>query len=273
MANFSRSNILDHRNSPLPGPESHGPGNIAATARMMIQIGEGFGAGLPAYFIGMLTKMFTLQDWNGYSSGRWTATTTGTGAAVASNFDPQGGVLMTAGSSTTFNTNLQGPVTTGITPTEGVPYMALFRVKGSAMATGLGFTLGFGNSQVDPLTTNYTDGFFFKKAVLAATVVGEVRGNSGTARDTGTLLTMANDTMYQFGIFTIPSATAPQGLFAVWDQASGIPTVTPFTDLQLAALTAILTTPPTIYCNLNIKGASGNPTAVVNSLFAWGNQF
>lgn len=129
-----------------------------------------------------------------YSTLDWTATTTGTGAAAALNTG--GGVLLTAGSDSTFNTNLQSKNL--FAPGVGKKIQAWMRVQTSDITT-VGFDWSFGTSAVDPSTTNYTDCIKFKMTVGAGTVVGRVRGGSGTEAASATLYTMAAATDAFFG--------------------------------------------------------------------------
>ena len=132
-----------------------------------------------------------------YSTLDWTATTTGTGAAAA--LDTSGGVLLTCGSDSTFNTNLQSK--TLWAPGVGKKMVGGVILQPSDIST-VGWEWSFGTSAVDPATTNYTDCIKFKMAVGAGTVVGAVRGGSGTQSATGTLYTMtaATDAFFGFSV-------------------------------------------------------------------------
>jgi hypothetical protein len=137
-----------------------------------------------------------------YSSLDWTATTTGTSAAAAANTG--GGVLLTCGSDSTFNTNLQSKNLWA--PGVGKKLTAGAVVQVSDITT-VGFEYSFGTSAVDPATTNYTDCIKFKMAVGAGTIVGAVRGGSGTQSATGTLYTAAAATDLYVG-FNVDFGTA-----------------------------------------------------------------
>lgn len=132
-----------------------------------------------------------------YSTLGWTVTTTGTSAAAAANTG--GGVLLTAGSDSTFNTNLQS--TNLWAPLVGRKMTGGIILQPSDITT-VGWEWGFGASAVDPATTNYTDCIKFKMAVGAGTVIGAVRGGSGTQAVTSTLYTMvaATDAFFGFSV-------------------------------------------------------------------------
>jgi hypothetical protein len=201
-----------------------------------------------------------------YTAAHWTVTTTGTGAAVADATTAGGGLLLTTGSTSTFNTNLQSKQVW--TPVADKWFTVLARLRVSSI-TAVGFELNIGNSQVDPASTPYTDVVGLKMAVGAGTVVGNVAGNSGTAANSSTLYTMAADTDAFLG-FTFKlnaTATSAQGF---WFAGSSLKTatVTPFTAAQLTQLAAILTTPPSMYLNLHAKGSAANPTITYTSVLA-----
>lgn len=202
----------------------------------------------------------------GYNSAEWTVTTTGTGAAAASGTAAGGGIVLTCGSDSTFNTNLQSKQIW--TPVAGKWVTVLARLQASDITT-VGFEFGIGNSQVDPNSTNYTDVVGYKMTVGAGTVVGKVRGNSGTQAATGTLYTMtaATDAFLGFTFNLNATAASAQGF---WFAGSSLKTatVTPFTAAQLTQLAAILTTPPSMYLNLHAKGSAANPTITYTSVLA-----
>lgn len=201
-----------------------------------------------------------------YTAAHWTVTTTGTGAAVADATTAGGGVLLTAGSTSTFNTNLQSKQIW--TPVADKWFTVLARVQTSDITT-VGFEFNIGNSQVDPATTNYTDVVGMKMAVGAGTVIGKVRGDSGTQAATGTLYTLAAATDAFLGFSFKLNATA-SSCAGYWYAGSTIQgaTVTAFTSAQLTQLAAILTTPPSMYLNLHAKGSASNPTVTFTSVIA-----
>lgn len=202
-----------------------------------------------------------------YASGGWTVTTTGTGAAAAQAATAGGGVLLTCGSDSTFNTNLQSkPIWT---PVADKWMWAACRVQASDITT-VGWEFNIGNSQADPATTNYTDVIGLKMAVGAGTVLGKVRGNSGTQVTSSTLYTMTAATDAFFGFVFKLNATAANN--AGWFFAgSNIQTCTATNIASitggLAQMAAILTTPPSMYLNLHAKGSAANPTVTFTSVY------
>jgi hypothetical protein len=196
-----------------------------------------------------------------YAAGEWTTTTTGTGAAIADA--TTGGILLTCGSDSTFNTNLQSKL--AWTPVAGKHIVGLAIVQTSDITT-VGFEFNLGNSQVDPATSNYTDVIGVKMAVGAGTVLGKVRGDSGTQAASGTLTTLAAATQTFVGFHAVLNATAGSvdgAFFAGADIFSA--TTTYFTANQQTQAAAILTTPPTMFMNLSAKGSAGNPTVSFNA--------
>lgn len=226
------------------------------------------GGGFPANLLAALFSMNMFTSVGGmfpYASGGWTVTTTGTSAAAAQAATAGGGVKLTAGSDSTFNTNLQS---IGIwTPVASKRVIALGRVQASDITT-VGFEFNIGNSQVDPATTNYTDVVGIKMAVGAGTTVGKVRGNSGTEA-TVALSTLAATTDMFVGLTFTLNATAAlvDGGFFMGSNLMTA-TYTPFTADQKSQAAAILTTPPSMYLNLHAKGSAGNPTVTYTSAIA-----
>lgn len=202
-----------------------------------------------------------------YSASEWAITTGGTGDAQAVATTPGGGLLITYASDDNFDTTLDS--VWGFTPATGKVLSARYRVQVSD-ADGLGIKLGFttgGSAAALPFGTNYTDVIAFSKPIASAAMVGTVRGNSGTAANTGTLVTLSDATEIDIGFACMPHATAPWGFWYV-NAATGL-TVTPFTANQLTQLTAILTTPPTMYHTLHGTGVTAtNPTMTVTSCYA-----
>ena len=224
--------------------------------------------------MGLYNDMFPIvgAGEGAYAATAWTVTTNGTSAAVASAATPGGGVLMTAGSTSTYNTNLQS--VNYVVPTTARYYGAAFRVQGSSITTSQ-WSLGLGNSQPLPFTTDYTDTVCIQKAALTGVITGRVRGASGTAAVTGTLDTIANATEFMCGFsFYLAATTAtpgPQGFFWMNDLTTGF-AVTAFTSAQLTQLGAILTNYPNMYLNLNITGSAANPTMTVATAIAYGEN-
>jgi hypothetical protein len=125
--------------------------------------------------------------------------------------------------------------------------------------TAVGFSVGIGNSQADPATTDFTDGIYLRKPATTALVTGRVRGDSGTAAATGTLATAVNNTDILIGFSAKLHATTPAGQWVYGG------TITPFTDAQLVQLIRFLTTPATLFMQLCAKGSAGNPTVLIQA--------
>lgn len=226
---------------------------------------------MPANTLAELFQKYTLATLGGgipYASGLWTVTTTGTGAAAAQGTHPGGGVLLTCGSDSTFNTNLQSKA--GWTPVANKWVCAACRVQTSSITT-VGFEFNIGSSAVDPATTNYTDVIGFKMAVGSGAVVGKVRGNADTQVTTSTLYTMTAATDAYFALIFKLNATAANnaGWFIYGSSPENITGVTSIGDITggLAQMALILTTPQTMYLNLHAKGSTGNPTVSFSSAF------
>lgn len=203
-----------------------------------------------------------------YASAGWTVTTTGTGAAAAQASTAGGGVLLTCGSDSTFNTNLQS--ISPWTPVADKWVLAHCLVQTSDITT-VGFEFNIGTSAVDPGTTNYTDVIGFKMAVGAGAVIGKIRGNAGTQVTTSTLYTMTAATQAYFGILFKLSATAAlnAGYLLYGSAMNNLTGITNIGDVTggPAQMAAILTTPQTMYMNLHAKGSAGNPTVTFTSAY------
>ena len=234
--------------------------------------GDGMGAGMAAFLGGQLLFQNTFPVIGGfwpYTTGQWTVTTTGTGATVTQATTDGGGLLLTAGSTSTFNTNLQSIQT--LTLASGRKFGAAFRLQVSDI-TAVGFSLGFGASNVDPITSEYTNAVFLRKTAAGATLIGNVRGASGTIAASGTLATLVNTTEIMCGFYGVYSTTAANcsGAWWTYDTTNGY-LETPFTAAQLTQLAAMT---GTCYYNLNAKGSAGNPTVTVTSAFGyWDNAY
>jgi len=208
-----------------------------------------------------------------YSNAGWTETKSGTGAGLAQSTAEGGGALLTAPSDGSFNINMQSifkfPFVTG----RHFGFGAIIELSDIA---GVGFSIGFGNSQAAPFGTEYTDFIGVRKAIAGATVLGKVRGNSDTAADTPAFATMANATRLYVGGWFIPdssSDTGSVGEFIVHDGTT--PGHIELTAAQKAQLHKYFTTPPSTYANINMTGTTGNnPTMnVVRAAFFSGNGF
>jgi hypothetical protein len=162
-----------------PGDMMFPPGNAIGTQNPF-----GFAASnLPSAMFGKMSFPVVGGGFP-YAVGEWTATVTGTGAAAAQSTN--GGVLLTCGSDSTFNTNLQSRALW--TPVANKRVIAAAILQTSDITT-VGFEFNIGTSAVDPGTTNYTDVVGIKMAVGAGTMVGKVRGDSGTQSNSSTLYT------------------------------------------------------------------------------------
>lgn len=200
----------------------------------------------------------------------WSVTSGGTGDATAGATTQGGGLLITCPSDDDFNMNLESTMT--VTPTSAKWYGMVARIQVSD-ATGIGFRLGLGNSQVLPFTTDYTDFVGISKAIASANVLGRVRGNSGTAAETGTLGAIVAATEIEVGFCCYLHATNQAGYFTYKVATADTPTVTAFTAAQLTALATILTTPPTSYWNIHATGVTGTtPTITITSFIAGGDR-
>ncbi len=241
-------------------------GNIKIKS-LAVPIEDGITAFLAANGIAALFNKNTWPIVGGggtYTSGQWNITTTGTGAAAAEATTPGGGILITTGSTSTFNTDLSSKQVWTPVADKYIAFAARIQVS---HATQIGFDLGITNSQADPQTTDFTDSIEFRKAVGGATVVGRVRGDSGTAASTSTLLTMTAATEYEIGFYAKLNATAGNCQGSWFVGVTGGPyTETAFTANQRAQLARILTTPPSFAFNLSGKGTTGvNPTMTVTA--------
>jgi len=221
--------------------------------------GGGFPDNLLAQMVGMRTLVLT-GGGIPYVSGSFSETKTGTSAAIAqATSDSVGSLLYTAGSDSTFNT-------TGIsvplwTPVAGKRIIGIAKLQVSSI-TAVGFDFAIGNTQVDPHTTNYTDGIGIRMAVGAGTTTYKARGNSGTeVTQAGTTLTAATDICMAFTAVLNASADLCDLGFWMGTTFKSM-THTPGNATQKAQLAAILTTPPSMYGILAAKGSTGNPTVL-----------
>jgi hypothetical protein len=189
---------------------------------------------------------------NIYLASDWTVTGGGaTGGAVATpTATPGGGILITYPSDSDFDTTLGHPAPVpAASIVSGLWAFMACRIQVSS-ATGVGFRIGLstgGAAAALPFTTDYTDFIGFSKAIASAPVTGRVRGNSGTAAASATLV----------------SSSTSSGSWWV----DGVETA--FSAAQLTALTDILTSPPAMYWTIHGTGVTAtNPTMTVTSLLA-----
>lgn len=116
----------------------------------------------------------------------WTVSVPNTGDSFAPATTQGGGVLATCGSDGTFSTNAASVLTWTPVVNKWVCAAAILQTSD---ITTVGFEFGIGSTQIDPATTDYTDCVGFKMAVGAGTIIGKVRGNSGTVANSSTLYT------------------------------------------------------------------------------------
>jgi hypothetical protein len=247
------------------------PGQVGAKRLKdyVVPLEDGSGGMQPALLVGNLLEKNMAPIIGGgivpnvgsLTVGGWTVTTDGTSDAIATSVT--GGLLMTVASDVDFDMTLASVLT--VTPTTGKWYHLATRVQVSDI-TAIGFKIGLATSAALPFTTNYTDVVAFSKAVAAGAVVGTARGNAGTAANTSTLVTMANDTEVELGFAVYVHATEPKGYWVVND------TVTGMSADQLAQVVLLLTTPQTCYWTIHALGSAGNPTLTVTSFMAGGDK-
>ncbi len=230
-------------------------------------LNDGWGAGMAHDLGGRLVQLTfrPIAPFEQYSSAYYTATNSGTGASIAHGAT---GLVFTTPSDGTFNLNLQSLPT--FTPALGTPacFGMGIEVAVSDIA-GVGFSFGFGNAQALPSTTEYTDFLGFRKTVAAATVTGKARGDSGTIATSATLSTLVNAAFVKLSMVCGYDATGnAYGAFTNDDGTTV--NQTDFTAAQLAQVTRILTTPPTMYANLAAVGlTSTNPTVTIKNHYAF----
>lgn len=225
------------------------------------------GAFLAVFLVGQMFEKRTFPILGGglpYSSGQWTETKTGTGAAIAEATTAGGGALFTTGSTSTFYSGVQSKW--GVTPTAGKRYSFQAIVQVSH-ATQVGFNIGFANVQAGPTGTEYTDFVGFRKAPTSASVYGTVIGNSGSVTQTSSALkTAVAATEYRISCWFYLGATAADcyGSFVV----DG--TETTMSSTLITELFKLLTTAPTDFsATVFFTGTSGNnATGTVTSFLA-----
>ena len=186
-----------------------------------------------------------------YVAAQWTVDTAGTGGAVAESSVAGGGILLTTASDAAFNNNHQSVQIW--TPAAGKIVSCWARVTPNDVDK-IGFKIGIGDAQADPFATNYTDCVVISKAVATGIVTGAVRGNSGTQAVSGTLVTMTDASTADLGFWFSIGTSATVGTAGAW-YCNG--TWTGFTAAQCVQLFAILTTPPSVYFNVNATGTTG----------------
>lgn len=256
-------------------PAREGPPSLRSR-KMHFEDYQGDGHRLPAnIFSALFDKNMAPIIGGGHSSAVWSITITpgftptvgGTGDVIADAV--AGGIRITTPSDDDFNVNLESIL--AVTPTTGKWYGMVARIVASD-ATGIGFKLGLGNSQALPFTTNYTDCVVISKAIASASVLGQCRGNSGTAADSASLGTLST-TEVEVGFAVYVHATEAQGYWSYKTAAADEPTFTAFTSDQNAQVALLLTTPTTCYWNINATGVTATtPTLDLVSFIAGGDR-
>jgi hypothetical protein len=248
------------------------PGQVGAKRLKdyVVPLEDGSGGMQPALLVGNLLEKNMAPIIGGgivpnvgsLTVGGWTVTTGGTNDAIA--LDVGGGLLLTTASDDNFDMTLASVLT--VTPTTGKWYHMGARIAVSD-ATGIGIKVGLGTSAALPFGTNFTDCVVFSKAIASAALLGQVRGNSGTAADTATLATMVAATEVEIGFAVYVHATEPKGYWVVDDVQTGMSAA------QLAQVVLLLTTPQTCYWTIHATGVTAtNPTLTVTSFMAGGDK-
>jgi hypothetical protein len=248
------------------------PGRLGVVKQADLRVPEedGLCSWLPATIAALRSGQFYTVADSGfrYTAGDWTITTGGTGDAQAQATTAGGGEQVTLASDDNFDTTHDSIVPIVLASGKRFGFVATVKVSD---ATGIGIKIGFttgGSAAALPFGTNYTDVIGFSKAIAAAPIVSTVRGNSGTAANSGTLATMVAATEITIGCFGIAHATTPSLSFYVGTPSGG-GTVTPATADQLAQLAAHLTTPPTMYFTHHGTGVTAtNPTYTIREILA-----
>lgn len=136
--------------------------------------------------------------------------------------------------------------TSTVTPliTSGKWYRSYLKVQVSSAGNyGLIFGLLTAGG-TEYFTADPADGIFFVKAKNAATIVGRVRDNSGTAANSGTLATLTDATDIELG-FAFKIGTSAANTVGYWE-VNGVRTA--FTAAQLTALYNIYGTTAATLC-------------------------
>lgn len=194
-----------------------------------------------------------------YTSGDWTTTVSGTGAAIAGD-DKYDWAKFTTGSATNFYASAQSVSGSALGPVANKIYgfNVMFEL---ADVTKTGFYIGFFPTNTDPFGTAPTSGVAFTKANNAAAVNSWVRGNSGTAVSGSATFTSANTTLYEVGVlFDLGIGTAtPKGQWR-FGAANAPKTVVQMTVAEATQLAAIITEGPSTwrqsFCFLGTTGAN-----------------
>jgi hypothetical protein len=251
-------------------PTHPGRVGVVKAADLRVPEEDGLCSWLPATVAALRSGQFytVVDEGPYYTAGHWTITTGGTGDAQAQATTAGGGELVTLASDDNFDTTHDSVVPITLASGKRFGFVCTLQVSD---ITGIGIKVGFttgGGAAALPFGTNYTDVFGFSKAIAAGAIVGTARGNSGTAANSATLTTMVNATEITIGMFGIAHATEPALSFYVGTPGGG-GAVTLATAAQLAQLTALLTTPPTMYFTHHATGVTGtNPTYTIREILA-----
>lgn len=144
-----------------------------------------------------------------------------------------------------------GTLTAGVSKPQKIRIRARLQVDD---ADKVGFFLGLSVATTDPVNADGTDLIAIRKAPTVATVIGRVKGNNGTARDSGTLATMADNTDIELVLHADIGSTAALSSGSFWVNG----TQTKFTSAQVTALYDMLTTPQAMYAVLGIRTSDTN---------------
>lgn len=131
------------------------------------------------------------------------------------------------------------------------------------VSNGTSVQLLIGKTSTDPITTPTTDFIGIDIAAAATpTVKLRARGNGGTAADTASLATPADDTFFYVMAYAYVSATTAEIVGGAWANATGFNAMTeanqvPLTSSQKTQIAALLTTPATDVCPI-IATKNGN---------------
>lgn len=227
---------LDNRVPTNPGLDGAG----IASRYLQVGVSEAQDFGFPANIMA--------RDFESVGLGNITSDS---GPALAATGASGAFTVTLDGSCTTTNTStgflLTTPATSGAkvvvrsnrkypVATTSKRVVGKWRLAIDTITTNTAF-VGFTNTTTDPVGTAPTDGVFFK--ITNGAIVGTVRGASGTAVSTATLLTLTGGTMADLDIKFYNTGTAATSNLEFW--VNGTKTAgTPAQVAQLVAMTADL---------------------------------
>ena len=241
-------------------PTHPGAKGLTKIKKMHVPALDGAGSHMAAFMAGRALEKYVAPIIGcgvPVGTGHWTTHVSGTGATVAHSSGKSTGLKFTTPTDDNFNMSYQSLMTWDFSSTnlDGKWVCMIFRVHVDDIAN-IGFALGLGNTQVQNFTTDFTNKVVFNKAIAAGAVTGVVRSASGTARATGTLGTLVNDTEVELAVTFKKGATAAASAGAWWYNG----TKTAFTSDQLTALAALTGALQfTVNCT-GVTGASKNMT-------------